>query len=89
MQLTSHNILGLVALILIVPISTNCSLIKGIKIPIGELKFEYDISSQSSYLILDLDPNVCNVFRFGLVSYGNLQHFWILETHCSATHYEK
>jgi hypothetical protein len=89
-QLTSHNILGLVALILVVvPISTNCSLIKGIKILIGELKFEYDISSQSSYLILDLDHNACNVFRFGFVSYENLQHSWILETHCSATHFEK
>jgi len=88
-QLTSHNILGLVALILVVPISTNCSLIKGIKILIGELKFDYDISSQSSYLILDLDPNACNVFRFGLVSYENLQRSWILETHCSATHFEK
>jgi len=89
-QLTSHNILGLIALILVVvPLSTNCSLIKGIKILIGELKFDYDISSQNSYLILDLDPNACNVFRFGFVSYENLQRSWILETHCSATHFEK
>jgi hypothetical protein len=77
-QLTSHNILGLVSLILVVPISTNCSLIKGIKILIGELKFDYDISSQSSYLILDLDPNACNFFRFGLfhMKICNILGFW-------------
>jgi hypothetical protein len=89
-QVTSHNILGLVVLMLmVVPISTNCSLIKRIKILIGELNFDYDISSQSSYLILGLDPNACNAFRFGFVSYENLQCCWILETYCSATHFEK
>jgi hypothetical protein len=91
-QFTSHNnILSLVALILVVvPISTNCSLINGITIFFGELKFDYDISSQSSNLILDLDPNACNIiFKFGFVSYENLQHSWILGTHRSATHFEK
>ncbi len=79
MQLTSHNnILELLALILVVvALSTNCSLIKGINIFFGELKFDYDISSQSLNLILDLDlmlatsldmgllhMKICNVFRF-------------------------
>ncbi len=91
MQLTSHNnILGLLALILVVvAFSTNCSLIKEIKNLFGELNFDYDISSQSSDLILDLDPNACNIFRFGFVTYENLQLFWILQTHCSATHFVK
>jgi len=73
-QLTSHNnILGLLPLILVVvALSTNCSLIKGIMIFFGELKFDYDISSQSSDLILDLDLNACNIFRFGFVAYENL-----------------
>jgi hypothetical protein len=90
-QLTSHNnILGLLALILVVvAFSTNCTLMKGIKIFFGKLKFDYDISNQISDLILDLDPNACNIFRFGFVTYENLQHFWILETHCSATHFVK
>jgi len=74
---------------MIVPLLTNCSLIKGIKIFFGELQFDYDISSQSSYLILDLDPNACNIFKIGFVAYENLQRFWILETHPNATHFEK
>jgi len=88
-QLTSHNnILGLVVLILVVvPLSTNCSLIKGIKIFFGKLKFDYDISSQSSDFILDLDLNACNIFRFGFVAYENLQCSWICcfgTFHCSS-----
>jgi len=62
---------------------------KGIEIFFGELKFNYDSSSQSSDLILDLDPNACNIFRFGFVTYENLQHFWFLQTHRSATHFVK
>jgi len=84
MQFTSHNILGLVTLILvIVPLLTNCSLIKGIKIFFGELQFDYAISSQSSYLI-----NACNIFKIQFVAYENLQRFWILETHRNGTHFE-
>jgi hypothetical protein len=80
-QLANYNkIFGLMVLTLItIPPSTNHHLIKGIKLFFRNRKLDYDISSWSLNMKLDLGFNTCNIFIFGFVVYENLQCFWILE----------
>ncbi len=90
-HLASGNILKLVVLIwMAIPPSTNCNLIKRIKILFWrtldwlwhfKLKSWFDTRLKPWYLKTSLDLQ--------FVMYENLQCFWILEACHSTTHFEK